>query len=57
MREHQGRVDTFVYDPVHGLPVDEARARDLGRDARRRPIANKTGHDPPQLARALAALL
>jgi uncharacterized cofD-like protein len=57
MREHQGRVDTFVYDPAHGLPVDEARVRDLGATPVAASIANETGHDPPQLARALAALL
>jgi uncharacterized cofD-like protein len=57
VREHQGRVDTLVYDPVHGLPVDETRVRELGAQAVAAPIATMTGHDPAQLARALAALL
>jgi uncharacterized cofD-like protein len=57
MHEHQGRVDTFVYDPVHGLPVDEVRVRALGAIPVAASIASESGHDPPQLARTLAALL
>jgi uncharacterized cofD-like protein len=57
VREHRGRVDTLVYDPVHGLAVDETRVRELGAQAVAAPIATETGHDPAQLARALAALL
>lgn len=59
VREHGGRVDVFLYDPDHGLPVDEAAVRRLGVEPAPAPIARTDGggHDPAQLAKALAALL
>jgi uncharacterized cofD-like protein len=59
VREHGGRVDTFLYDPDSGPKVDAQRVTALGV----RPIAGSiaaaggTGHDPRQLAKALSALL
>jgi uncharacterized cofD-like protein len=57
VREHDGRVDIFLYDPKHGLAVDAARVTALGATPHAAPIATGDGHDPAQLARALAALL
>jgi uncharacterized cofD-like protein len=59
VRDHDNRVDAFVYDPDHGPGVDPARVVTLGA----RPVAatiaapTPTGHDPRQLAKALSALL
>jgi len=57
--DHGGRVDVFVYDPNAGLTVDEAAVRGLGVRPLAAPIAvrGRSGHDPLQLAKALAALL
>ncbi len=59
VRAHGGRVDVFMYDPEHGLAVDEAEVVALGARAAPVPIARPRGwgHDPPQLAKALSALL
>jgi uncharacterized cofD-like protein len=57
VREHDGRVDIFLYDAEHGLPVDTERVRDLGVEPRSAVVATGEEHDPAQLARALAALL
>jgi uncharacterized cofD-like protein len=57
VRAHEGRVDSFLYDPNHGLAVDEAVVAAMGAVPRAAPIATNDGHDPAQLARALAALL
>jgi uncharacterized cofD-like protein len=59
VRAHGGRVDVFLYDPDHGLPVDEARVRDLEAVPYPASIArpDSGGHDPVQLAKALSALL
>jgi uncharacterized cofD-like protein len=58
-REHGGRIDTFLYDPAHGLAVDESAVGRLGVKAVGAPIARPDGrgHDPVQLAKALSALL
>jgi hypothetical protein len=55
---HGGRVDVFMYDPEHGLAVDEAAVRGMGARLAPAPIARAdgTGHDPVRLAKALAAL-
>jgi uncharacterized cofD-like protein len=59
VHEHGGRVDVFLYDPEHGLAVDEKRVAALGARPVAAPIsrADGSGHDPEQLAKALAALL
>lgn len=59
VRDHDGRVDQFVYDPNHGLPVDPEAVRALGAEPVAAPIAGPggNGHDPQQLAKALSALL
>jgi uncharacterized cofD-like protein len=57
VRAHDGRVDIFLYDPEHGLVVDEGLVAAMGAEPRAAPIATDEGHDPAQLARALAALL
>ncbi len=59
VRAHGGRVDVFLYDPGHGLAVDPAAVAELGTKAVGAPISKPdgTGHDPRQLAKALAALL
>ena len=48
MREHGGRVDAFLYDPDHGLAVDDAAVAALGVEPVAAPIARPdgTGHDP-----------
>ncbi len=57
--DHGGRVDVFMYDRNAGLAVDDDAVRALGA----RPLAatiavpGRSGHDPLQLAKALAALL
>jgi uncharacterized cofD-like protein len=55
--DHGGRVDVFLYDPQHGLAVDPDRVRALGVEPSAAPLGTEGDHDPPQLARALAALL
>lgn len=59
VRDHGGRVDVFLYDPQHGLPVSEEAVRALGVRPSPAPIAHPdgSGHDPLQLAKALSALL
>lgn len=59
VREHGGRVDVFLYDPDHGLPVDEATVRRLGVSPVAAAIAHSDGrsHDPVQLAKVLSILL
>jgi uncharacterized cofD-like protein len=57
VREHDGRVDIFLFDGEHGLPVDAERVRELGAEPRAAALATGEEHDPAQLARALAALL
>jgi uncharacterized cofD-like protein len=59
VRAHRGRVDVFLYDPAHGLAVDPEAVTELGTKAVAAPIsrADGSGHDPRQLAKALAALL
>ena len=59
VRDHGGRVDLFVYDPEHGLPVDAGATRKLGAQPGPAPITlpDGRGHDPLQLAKALSALL
>lgn len=59
VRDHGGRVDTFLYDPDHGPAVDPERVRALGALPIAGPIAAEggAGHDPRQLAKALSALL
>jgi uncharacterized cofD-like protein len=59
IRDHGGRVDTFLYDPDHGPTVDPARIAALGAQPTAGPIAagGGAGHDPRQLAKALSALL
>jgi hypothetical protein len=59
VRAHGGRVDVFLYDPENGLTVDPAAVTELGTKAIGAPISRPdgTGHDPRQLAKALAALL
>ena len=59
MLDHGGRVDVFLYDPTHGLAVDEAAVAALGVEPVGAPIARPDGrgHDPAQLAKALSALL
>jgi uncharacterized cofD-like protein len=56
---HGGRVDVFMYDRNAGLAVDDAAVRALGVQPVAAPIAvpGRSGHDPLQLAKALAALL
>ena len=58
VRAHGGRVDVFLYDPEHGLAVDPAAVAELGTKAIGAPISRPdgTGHDPRQLAKALAGL-
>jgi uncharacterized cofD-like protein len=59
VRAHGGRVDVFLYDPEHGLAVDPDKVRELGARPVPAPIARPDGrgHDPLQLAKALAALV
>jgi uncharacterized cofD-like protein len=59
VRDHGGRVDTFLYDATHGLAVDPAAVEALGAKAVPAAIAETagSGHDPQQLAQALADLL
>jgi uncharacterized cofD-like protein len=57
VRDHDGRVDIFLYDAEHGLAVDAERVRELGAEPRSAALATGEEHDPAQLARALAALL
>jgi uncharacterized cofD-like protein len=59
VRAHGGRVDVFMYDPEHGLAVDEAEVAALGARPLPVPISRPHGwgHDPLQLAKALSALL
>jgi uncharacterized cofD-like protein len=59
VREHGGRVDAFLYDPEHGLAVDETAVRRLGATPVAAPIARADGksHDPLQLAKVLSTLL
>ncbi len=58
VRAHGGRVDVFLYDPQHGLAVDQDAVRALGARPVAAPIATAdgSGHDPLQLAKALANL-
>jgi uncharacterized cofD-like protein len=58
VREHGGRVDVLLYDPNAGLAVDVDAVQDGGTRAVPAPIANAegSGHDPLQLAKALANL-
>src|SRR2546423_331466 len=46
VRSHGGRVDVFMYDPEHGLAVDEAAVRQMGVRPAAVPIAcaDGTGH-------------
>ena len=57
--DHHVRVDVLLHDPVHGLPVNETDARELGVTPVSADIATANGlaHDPEKLATALAALL
>ncbi len=59
VREHGGRVDAFVFDPERGLAVDPDAVVALGARPVPAPISRTDGvrHDPPQLAKALSALL
>ena len=59
VREQGGRVDQFLYDPDHGLGVDADAVSALGVEPVAVSIAGSGGggHDPQQLAKALAALL
>jgi uncharacterized cofD-like protein len=59
VRDHGGRVDQFLYDPDHGLGVDAEAVSVLGVEPVAVCIAGPGGggHDPQQLAKALAALL
>jgi uncharacterized cofD-like protein len=59
VRDHGGRVDTFLYDPDHGPSVDPQRIEAFGAQPIAGPIAavGGAGHDPRQLAKALSALL
>jgi uncharacterized cofD-like protein len=59
VREQCGRVDQFLYDPDHGLGVDSGAVSALGVEPVAVSIAGSGGggHDPQQLAKALAALL
>jgi len=59
VREHGGRVDQFLYDPDQGLAVDEWVVSTLGARPVAAPLSppGGAGHDPQQLAKALAALL
>jgi uncharacterized cofD-like protein len=59
VREQGGRVDQFLYDPDHGLGVDPGAVSALGVEPVAVSIAGSGGggHDPQQLAKALAALL
>ena len=59
VREQGARVDQFLYDPDHGLGVDSGAVSALGVEPVAVSIAGSGGggHDPQQLAKALAALL
>jgi hypothetical protein len=59
VRAHGGRVDVFMYDPENGLVVDPGTVEAFGAQPLPVPIARPDGmgHDPPQLAKALSALL
>jgi uncharacterized cofD-like protein len=59
VREQGGRVDQFLYDPDHGLGVNADAVSALGVEPVAVSIAGSGGggHDPQQLAKALAALL
>jgi uncharacterized cofD-like protein len=59
VRGHDARVDAFLYDPDHGLPVDPQSVADLGVQPVPAGISrpDDSGHDPVQLAKALSALL
>ncbi len=59
VRDQGGRVDQFLYDPDNGLAVDSEAVSALGVEPVAVSIAGAagSGHDPQQLAKALAALL
>jgi uncharacterized cofD-like protein len=59
VREHGGRVDTFLYDPDVGLAVDEGTVRELGVKPVAAPIGagDQPEHVTEKLAKALSALL
>jgi 2-phospho-L-lactate transferase/gluconeogenesis factor (CofD/UPF0052 family) len=59
VRAHDARVDEFLFDPNHGLTVDAEAVTALGVQPVAAGIASSdgAGHDPVQLAKALAALL
>jgi uncharacterized cofD-like protein len=57
--DHGGRVDVLLYDRDRGHAVDDNAVRALGVEPVPAPIgaSDGDGHDPAQLAKALAALL
>jgi uncharacterized cofD-like protein len=59
VRDHDARVDAFLYDPDRGLAVDPDAVSALGVQPVPAAIARPDGggHDPVQLAKALSALL
>jgi uncharacterized cofD-like protein len=59
VREHGGRVDTFLYQRNGALAADEAAIREWGIEPVAADVARGDGlvHDPARLATALRALL
>ena len=59
VRDHGGRVDTLLYDPERGPPVDEVEVKALDVTPRSASMAAEGSleHDPARLAMALSALL